>query len=148
MRVLDSSMRKERGQSLIEFTFMLFVLLVLVTGIVDASRAFFTYLAMRDAAQEGALYGSTNPCDNASICNRVQHTSNLIEGIWSNLTVSRTINDKACLGGAIQVTVAYDNFIITMPFIGAFHGRQSVPISATVTDTILTPSCQVQTTCP
>ncbi len=37
------------------------ILLFLVGGIVDLGRGFFTYMALRDAVQEGALYGSINP---------------------------------------------------------------------------------------
>ncbi len=142
----DKSLSKERGQSLVEFAVMLVVLMVMVTGIVDAARALFTYLAMRDAAQEGALYGSAYPCDEGGISNRVQHTSTLIEGIWSDLEVTTETMVKECVGGAIRVTVAYDDFPLTMPFIGAFVGGQTVPISASVVDTILSPSCP--NTCP
>ncbi|MFC1879838.1 TadE/TadG family type IV pilus assembly protein, partial [Chloroflexota bacterium] len=55
------------GQSLVEFAVALVFLLLLIAGIVDVSRALFTYMALRDAAQEGALYGSTNPLDTGGI---------------------------------------------------------------------------------
>jgi len=141
-----NSLVKEQGQSLVEFAFMLVVLLVLVTGIVDASRAFFTYLAMRDAAQEGALYGSTDPCNFGEIENRVRHTSTMLEDIGSDLTVTPSIITSPCLGRRIRVTVAYDNFRLAMPFIGTFIGSQTVPIRASVIDTILSPTCPY--TCP
>ena len=35
--------------------------LLLLVGAVSFGMAFFSYVAMRDAAQEGALYGSINP---------------------------------------------------------------------------------------
>jgi len=140
------STKREKGQSLVEFAFMLFVLLVLVTGIVDASRAFFTYLAMRDAAQEGALYGSTDPCNTTEISNRVQHTSTMLEDIWPDLTVTSSIIGPHCVGGTLRVTVAYDNFVIAMPFIGTFLGKQTVPIKASIINTILSPKCP--NTCP
>lgn len=37
------------------------VMLLLLVGAVDFGMAFFSYVAMRDAAQEGALFGSFNP---------------------------------------------------------------------------------------
>lgn len=49
---------KEQGQSLVELAMSLVVLLILVAGLVDLGRAFFTYVALRDAAQEGASYAS------------------------------------------------------------------------------------------
>jgi Flp pilus assembly protein TadG len=49
---------KEQGQSLVELSMSLVVLLILVAGLVDLGRAFFTYIALRDAAQEGASYAA------------------------------------------------------------------------------------------
>jgi Flp pilus assembly protein TadG len=48
----------ERGQAMVELATMLVILLTLLAGIVDFGRAFFTYITLRDAAQEGASYGS------------------------------------------------------------------------------------------
>ncbi len=62
----QQSHKSERGQSLVEFSLGMVVLLVLVVGITDTARAMFTYLSMRDAAQEGALFGSVNPVDFSS----------------------------------------------------------------------------------
>lgn len=53
---------KEQGQSLVELALSLVLLLTLLAGLVDFGRAFFTYVALRDAAQEGAAYASViNP---------------------------------------------------------------------------------------
>lgn len=48
----------ERGQSLTELSIAMTVMLIALAGIADLGRAFFTYISLRDAAQEGALYGS------------------------------------------------------------------------------------------
>ena len=58
---VSKSMREkpnENGQSLVEFGVSVVILLILSAGVVDAGRAFFVYMAMRDAVQEGALFGS------------------------------------------------------------------------------------------
>jgi hypothetical protein len=47
----------------------------------------------------------------------------------------------ACTGNGIRVTAVYPDFPITMPPIGAAFGSQTISISATVTDTILSPGC-------
>jgi hypothetical protein len=47
-----------------------------------------------------------------------------------------------CLGGAVSVRVTYANFPMTMPFMGSIVGSQTVPLSAEVVDSILTPACQ------
>ncbi len=51
----------ERGQSLVELAISLTVILLLLSGAVSFGMALFSYVAIRDAAQEGALYGSFNP---------------------------------------------------------------------------------------
>ncbi len=53
--------RKQGGQSLVELAISLTVMLLLLAGAVTFGMAFFSYVAIRDAAQEGALYGSFNP---------------------------------------------------------------------------------------
>src|SRR5512135_3673178 len=60
VRIFKSS---ERGQSLVELAAGLLVLLILVMGIIDLGRALFYYTTLRDAAQEGAVYGAINPQD-------------------------------------------------------------------------------------
>ena len=67
-----SEKRGERGQSLVEIAISLTVIMMLVVGAVDFSIAYFTYAALEDAAQEGALYGSINPTDTAGIITRVR----------------------------------------------------------------------------
>src|SRR5215208_5843151 len=52
---------KERGQSLVELGISLVILLYLLSGAAEFGVLFFQYVQLRDAAQEGALYGSMNP---------------------------------------------------------------------------------------
>ena len=59
--------RSENGQSLVEFAVSLVILMLLLSVIVDGARALFTYLSMRDASQEGALYASYKPNDSSGI---------------------------------------------------------------------------------
>jgi len=143
---------RERGQSLIEFAFSLVLLLILVAGVVDGGRALFTYLAMRDAAQEGASYASVNPSDSAGINQRTRQSSNLLEDLGASIsvTVSPTVSGKLCAGTTggidhgIKVRINYPHFPLTMPFIGAFVGSadQTIPISVEVTDAIIIPKCK------
>jgi hypothetical protein len=49
------------GQSLVEFSMMLIFLTVLLVGVLDLGRAYMTYLALKDAASEGAYFGSAFP---------------------------------------------------------------------------------------
>ncbi len=51
----------QRGQSLVEFSFMIIILTILMLGVLDIGRAYFTYMALLDAAGEGAQFGAVNP---------------------------------------------------------------------------------------
>lgn len=135
----------EHGQSLVEFAFSMVIMLILISGIFDGGRAIFTWMALRDSAQEGALYGSANPTDMSGIQSRVRNSSDMLQSLTNDVNAITSVQVSvgvACMGNAITVRVAYDNFPILMPFIGAIIGSQTVPISASITDTILRPPCQ------
>jgi Flp pilus assembly protein TadG len=140
----------ERGQSLVELGVSLLILLYLLSGAAEFGVLFFQYVQLRDAAQEGALYGSmnpplsaTDPTRIAAIESRARNAStspiNLITdpGVTINTAV---IDSKYCEGGSLQVTVAYPHHIF-MPFMPQLLGRDHIDLSASVTDTILTPVC-------
>jgi Flp pilus assembly protein TadG len=133
----------ERGQSLVELAISIVILVYLLSGAVEFGLAFFQYVQLRDAAQEGALYGSMNPADSYNIDLRVRNAStspvNLLD--TSKVTVTQTIiGPQACEGNGIRVEVWYDHQIF-MPFIPQFIGSSVIPLKATVTDTILSPVC-------
>ena len=150
----------QRGQSLVELGLTLIIMLTLLAGAVDFGSAFFDYIALQDAAQEGALYGSVAPIidsngngrydtgelpNTAAIESRVRSTSsNPINLSASTVTVLVTMSPLPCSSvskvGWVTVKVSY-TYQLTMPLIGAIIGRQTIPLSATVTDTILIPSC-------
>ena len=144
-----TSFASQDGQGLIEFAVSLVVLMVLLSGIVDGGRALFTYMALRDAAQEGALYGSINPDPISEIKRRIDISSDLAEDMAATILVTvdyadsggtAKTSDQACLGDEITVTVLYPDYPVTMPFIGIFIGNQ-FDISASISDTVLQPGC-------
>ena len=135
-------LKSERGQSLVELAISIFILVYLLAGAVEFGLAFFQYVQLRDAAQEGALYGSMHPTLTADIEARVRNAStspvNLLD--TGAVTVTQTIIGPSCEGSGLQVTVSY-NHQIFMPFIPQFIGSSIIPLNATVTDTILSPVC-------
>jgi Flp pilus assembly protein TadG len=142
MDKIMKSKRNERGQSLVELALTITLLMVLLAGVVDFGRGFFTWLALRDAAQEGAAYGSILPTDPSGLRVRVwDNLGELVGDPPSEIQVNITIITQPCLGNTIQVDVDYPNFTLTMPFLGALLGSQTLPLHATVNDTILTPTC-------
>lgn len=134
-----------RGQSLVEFAISLTFMLILLAGVVDFGIALFHYIAMRDAAQEGALFGSMNPDNITGIRDRVRNSSGdtgLIRELYDSgdMTVGITYSGSHCAGNGITVTVVY-NYPLTMPFIGSFIGSDHITMRAAATDTILSPTC-------
>jgi Flp pilus assembly protein TadG len=136
------SRQGERGQSLVELAMSLTVILLLLSGAVDFSIAYFSFSALQDAAQEGALYGSINPEDEDGIISRVRSAStnpvDLADEALVDVIV--TLPGDACEGNEVRVNVIYD-YPISMPFIGAIIGAQQITLNASVTDTILQPIC-------
>jgi hypothetical protein len=141
---LFSSHSHERGQSLVEFAISLTVIMLLLAGAVEFGIALFQFVQLRDAAQEGALYGSIHPGDDANIELRVKSASQSPIDLQNDPDVDITINypDGAphCEGKGIEVEVSYPH-PIAMPFIGPIIGSNTIQLTASVTDTILLPVC-------
>jgi Flp pilus assembly protein TadG len=128
---------------MVEFALTLVVILLLLAGVVDLGRAIFTYLSLRDAAQEGASFASYNPVDTAGIQTRACDSSNLVLGLCNAglVTVTPSTVGASCNGSSISVEVFYPGFQLVTPFLGAIIGSQTIPIRASITDTILVPPC-------
>jgi Flp pilus assembly protein TadG len=148
--------RGERGQSLVELAVSLPVLLLLLIGTLDFGMAIFSYSIIRDAAQEGAFYGSFNPSNRAEIENRARNISPRGEnGIFSSPVDLRNntlvkVNIKAigdsCQGvtngaaNSLQVTVSY-NYPVIMPFAGQLINSDTITLNGRATNIILQPPC-------
>ena len=141
--------KSEKGQSLLEIAFSLTFLLVLLAGAVDIGRIFIAYISLRDAAQEGIAFGSVFP----TYCNQIiaratssssvmfQPTASMITVLVGGVPCASASADQACIGQDITVRIANPGYPMTMPFIGAVIGEQSIPLEVTVSDTILRPPC-------
>ncbi len=162
-----NSIHIQRAQSLVELAISLTVLLLLLSGAVTFGMALFSYVSLRDAAQEGALYASFNPCirdgngachptsalNRANIVARIRASSTSPVDLSSTSAVPDTAigttltTGQPCEGSdaggnpnAITVSITY-RYRIFMPFVGAILGTQEIPLTGTVTDTILEPRC-------
>lgn len=150
MKARNYPRKHERGQSLVELALFMTFLFVLLAGVVDIGRAFFTYISLRDAAQEGAMFASIEETKCQQAVGRVrmsgQNPVDLSDA--SVIQVSCQVIGNPCAastghpGGEVKVTVKYEDFPITMPFLGTLIGTQSIDISAYSTDNILTPVCE------
>jgi Flp pilus assembly protein TadG len=133
--------RHEIGQSLVEVAVSFVILIILLEGAVDLGRALFALISIRDAAQEGAFYGSVNPTDTNGIIQRVRSSSNapvdMSDASKVNVTVS--IIGPTCSGGTIQVTVTY-NFQFITPIVPLVLPGP-ITLHTTMTSVILAPVC-------
>ena len=153
MQRLHQQTSREEAQSLVEFAISLVLLLILLAGVVDIGRAFFTFISLRDAVQEGASYGVAFPTHCTQIKERIKHTSSTpisldslsddaidvrISGVDCSTAVTLGL---ACTPNELRVAVEMDNFQITMPFLGAILGRQTLTLRANIVDTIISNPC-------
>lgn len=141
----------QRGQSLVELAISLMVILMLLMGAIDFGIALFAYVSMRDAAQEGAVYGSIEPEDTDGIVSRTIDAANdiiLIEE--ADITISYSNDAKKCEGSTdvsgvpvphkISVAIEHQHPVST-PLVGAMIGSQTITLRTQVTNTILSPVC-------
>jgi len=59
MKRIRAKMRRERGQTLVEFALLTPLLVILIFGFVDVSRIYQAWVTIEGAAREGARYGVT-----------------------------------------------------------------------------------------
>jgi len=55
--------RQQRGANLVEMALVLPLLLMLLMGVVDVGRAFYSYVTLTNAVREGARFASRFPYD-------------------------------------------------------------------------------------
>lgn len=133
---------REKGQSLVEFSVGLLFLLFLLGGAAEFGTTFFQLVQLKDAAQEGALYGSLYPYDTVSIEQRVRASSQSpINLTSSDVQVFVSYPDTSlCEGNAVKVSVTYPHKVF-MPFLPQLLGRDVILLNGEVVDTILSQSC-------
>lgn len=105
----------ERGQSLVEFTLIIPIFLLLVFAIVDFGMGLYSWITVTNAAREGARLGTVG-ADQAAITARVRDTAGNLDN--SDLTVTVTNCVSGCSttgdpGESLSVHVDYDYHLIT-----------------------------------
>jgi Flp pilus assembly protein TadG len=155
-------MKSEKGQSFIELGISMVFLLVLMAGVMDLGRVIFTYIALRDAVQEGGAYLGIQPNDCAGAIKRIrEHTSGAVDLSAANIDIAiditvggttfsgctTTLNaispananriDNVCPGDSVEVTATYNNFVIATPFVGGIVGGNSIDFDTQVIDSII-----------
>lgn len=122
----------ERGQAVLETALVTVVLLLLFAGAIDVGRMFYHYIAITNAAREGARTASRLPCDPALSASRTAVRAAIISSVVNeagasgtivlpaNVTITPDPATTCATGGTpVQVTVAYDFSNIFSNFLGA-----------------------------
>lgn len=136
---ISSGPKRSRGQSIVEFALVVPIMMMLLAGAIDLGRVFYAYIAVENAAKEGAFFGSRSPlCDEQGlqVCadpnNVVWHVENEATNIGGQFETTvacrkpggalvQLIND--CLDGdTYQVTVTYPFQLIT-PILGGIVNK-------------------------
>jgi Flp pilus assembly protein TadG len=128
--------KREKGQSLVEFALLVPVLLIILAGVLDLGRLYYVYVTITDAASEGATYAAIHPEDSDEICVRAQEASrglvqieeaDQVEVEYSSLTA----------GAPVTVTVNYPYKVLT-PFMNVIVPDGVLQLRAVATEVILT----------
>lgn len=147
----------EQAQSLVELAISLPVVLLLMLGTLDFGMATYSYLVIRDAAQEGALYGAINPDNNLEIENRARYISPIDSEALTFSPVELSNKDLVkvtiktsgdnCQGitdgkvNSITVNVTYD-YTLIIPLAEIIVGSNTISLDATATNVIIQPVCR------
>lgn len=133
----------EAGQALVESAIVLVILILILMALVDFGRAYFTFVALQNAAAEGATFGMFHPTWQSSVDNvnpdnieyRVQNESDNGFIDWSTITV--TVESVfPTPGNRITVTVDYDFELIT-PVSQAIARGDEITLRASAIQTII-----------
>ena len=111
-QILQGSQQKSKGQSLVELTLVLVILLSLLTGMVEFGNLLNQYITVTDAAREGARFASNDdpfirendpancPSAPTTFCIRQQFFTNvdqIVEGNFLSDGVTRDPKAKGAL---------------------------------------------------
>ena len=136
----------QRGQSLVEMSVGLVILIILLSGLLDIGRAYYVYVGLEDGAGEAALYLSINPgCRTATDGPQCANPNNAEyrarnaggENIdWSTATITIVRPPVYGVGDTVKVTIQYQLKLLT-PFMPRFAGINPVTLTTEATQTII-----------
>ena len=124
------------GQSLVEVALVLPIIIMIMLGVLDFGRAFFTLVALHDAADEGASYASIRPNDVDGIQQRtVEASTHLVTVETTDVNV--VYPPSLVIGAPITVTVDFP-FDIYTPFVQGLLPDGELTLQGSATHPIIT----------
>lgn len=121
-------MRAERGAATVEFAMFAMFLVLIVSGIVDFGRGFYTAIALNDAVQEGAMFAAfTDDVAGTAVTagdikGRVVASTSSPQLVVDDVTVNCVPQARAKQSGSrVTVQLTHELDLIT-PFISDWFG--------------------------
>jgi len=115
-RLLHRFRQTEAGQSLVEFTMILPIFLVLMFALVDFGRGFYTWLLVTNAAREGARVAAVQ-ADYATVQDRIYDSFCSSYPSDCGLDPAKLAitpdNIQGARGSAVSIDLAYDFEFVT-----------------------------------
>ncbi len=134
-----ASQPSRRGQALLEFALGVTVLLLLIGGIIDIARIYFTYQVVSDAAREGAIFASMDGGANEAIKERAVASTHTLPLEEDDVRINYTGGTCANNSNEVSVEVSY-TLPLRMPLTAALLGS-TIEVHATESALILAPPC-------
>jgi len=124
----------QKGQSMVEVAIAMPLLILILAGILDLGRAYFTHITISDAAAEGAAYAAIHPRDTAQTIERAADSSNGLVVLEPEMVHV----DSADLnpGNPITVTVEFEYEILT-PIMQSFVPEGKIRMRAVAVQPII-----------
>ncbi|MBU0491674.1 MAG: pilus assembly protein [Chloroflexi bacterium] len=131
---MNQQVKREPGQSIVEFALILPVLLLLIFGFLDLGRAVYTQSVMANAAREGARVGIISTRSNADIRAAVRDRAIGVALTDGDITITPATRRT---GDSITVHVTTEFYAVT-PFAAAFMngGSDHIDLESTATMTV------------
>lgn len=124
----------DAGQSLVELTLLLPILLMVLAGALDLARVYDAYVSITNASREGARYGAAHPTDDGSGILAAVNRELTNTGI-SGFTVSHSCStyadnstvdcSTADTGDRMTVSVSYTFRFVTLLILGLNSSNMS-----------------------
>ena len=134
-RFVSRFYKDKRGVQLVEFAVLLPILLLLVFGIIDFGRGFFSWVIITNGAREGARAAAVGKLEDVV----VDKVSNSVSGLYVTSVATGTCpgtQGALCITGdnvggfpdePVTVTVTYNFRFIVLPNIMSWIGNSSLP---------------------
>lgn len=129
--------KHQKGQSLLEFALLLPILLLILAGVLDLGRLYYAYVAVTDAAAEGAAYAAIHPnAPYAEIEARATEASGGLIDLETYGTIE-VYRPSIAPGQPVTVAVTFQ-FTLGTPIIQAFFEDGQIPLRAVASEVIRT----------